>query len=239
LNQRSASASGLLRGDRGRRRSIKARPRAPEAVDWTGVYAGIDGGYGWADSSGVLTDASANPLDPYDLGTRGPFAGTFVGGNYQFNHFVIGAEADLQWGNLTANSQADSSFATPAGTFPGGPFTISTTIKEFGSVRARIGFAVNRFLVYGTGGWAWGDPTTGYALLGSPPFITNGGSASGWTAGAGLDYAFTKNVFGRIEYRYTDLGTTSFLNLPTNSGESGNKVTISDVRAGLAYKFGG
>ena len=72
-----------------------------------------------------------------------------------------------------------------------------------------------------------------------PPFITNGGSDFGRTAGGGLDYAFTKNVFGRIEYRYTDLGTTSFLNPPTNSGESGNKVTISDVRAGLAYKFGG
>jgi outer membrane immunogenic protein len=177
---------------------------------------------------------------------RGMFAGGLVGGNYQFNHFVVGAEADYQWGNLTANSQADSSFTAPAGTFPGGPFTISTTIKEFGSVRGRIGYAFDRFLIFGTGGWAWSNATTGYALLGQPPFgvpgastgiFVNNAELSGWTVGAGLDYAFTNNVFGRIEYRYTDLGTTSFLSVPTNSGESGNKVAISDIRVGIAYKF--
>jgi outer membrane immunogenic protein len=52
-----------------------------------------------------------------------------------------------------------------------------------------------------------------------------------------LDSTFTKNVFGRIEYRYTDLGKTSFLSVPNASGEAGNKVTISDLRAGIAYKF--
>jgi outer membrane immunogenic protein len=225
----------------------KANPRAPEAYDWTGVYGGFDGSYGWAESSGILTDATGNPLDPYNLGVRRMFAGALVGGNYQFNHFVVGAEADFQWGNLTANSQADSSFTTPAGTLPGGPFTISTTLKEFDSVRGRLGYAFDRFLIYGTGGWAWGNATTGYALLGQPPFgvlgvspgiFVNNADHSGWTAGAGLDYAFTKNVFGRIEYRHTDLGTTSFLSAPTNSGESGNKVTMNDIRVGIAYKFG-
>jgi opacity protein-like surface antigen len=213
-------------------------PPALRTVNWTGLYGGIDGGYGWANSSGTLTDATGVPLNSYGYGVEGTFAGTFVGGNYQFNRFVIGAEADWQWGNLTGNSQAGSSFSAPAGTFPAGPFTISTTVKEFGSARGRLGFAFDRFLIYGTGGWAWGNPSTGYALLGSPPFITNGGSSSGWTAGGGVDYAFTKNVFGRIEYRYTDLGTRSFLDVLTNSGEAGNRVLISDVRAGLAYKFG-
>ena len=111
-------------------------------------------------------------------------------------------------------------------------------MTDFGSVRGRVGYAVDRFLIYGTAGWAWGDVTTGYALLGAPPFAVSPGTRSGWTVGAGLDYAFTKNVFGRIEYRYTDLGTTSFLSVPTNSGEAGNKVTFSDIRAGIAYKFG-
>jgi opacity protein-like surface antigen len=245
----SASTSSTLGTSSGRSRSAplyKAQPRAPGTYDWTGVYGGFDGGYGWAASSGIVTDATGNPLDPYNLTARGMFAGALVGGNYQFNHFVVGAEADYQWGELTANSQADSSFTAPAGTFPGGPFTISTTIKEFGSVRGRLGYAFDRFLIYGTGGWAWGNATTGYALLGQTPFGVSGastgifvsnGDRSGWTVGAGLDYAFTKNVFGRIEYRYTDLGTTSFLSVPTDSGEAGNKVTISDIRAGIAYKF--
>jgi opacity protein-like surface antigen len=245
-----ASTSSILGTSSGRSRPAplyKAQPRAAKAYDWTGVYGGFDGGYGWAESSGILTDATANPLDPYNLGVRGPFAGALVGGNYQFNHFVVGAEADFQWGNLAANSQADSSYTTPAGSLPGGPFAISTTIKEFDSVRGRLGYAFDRFLIYGTGGWAWGNATTGYALLGQLPFgvpgvspgiFVNNADRSGWTAGAGLDYAFSKNVFGRIEYRYTDLGTTSFLSAPTNSGESGNKVTMNDIRVGIAYKFG-
>jgi opacity protein-like surface antigen len=71
----------------------------------------------------------------------------------------------------------------------------------------------------------------------SAGIFVNNANLSGWTVGAGLDYAFTNNVFGRIEYRYTDLGTTNFLSVPTNSGESGNKVTISDLRVGIAHKF--
>jgi outer membrane immunogenic protein len=231
----------------------KAWPRPSEAYDWTGVYGGIDGGYGWADSSGVLTDASDNPLAPYAIGPRGPFAGVFVGGNYQLNHLVIGAEADWQYGNIFSNNQASSGFfpsdpTMPVGALPGGPFTITTTINDFGSVRGRLGLAADRFLIYGTAGWAWGNITNGYALLGCPPFtnnsgngqpaITNSSRSSGWTAGVGLDYAFTNNVFGRFEYRYTDYGTRSFIDVPTNTGESGNKVTTSDLRAGLAYKFG-
>ncbi|XSC46934.1 outer membrane protein [Bradyrhizobium sp. RDT10] len=62
-------------------------------------------------------------------------------------------------------------------------------------------------------------------------------SSDGWTAGAGVEYAFTNNFLGRVEYRYTDLGRAAFVNLPTNSSELGNRVTINDVRVGIAYKF--
>ena len=58
----------------------------------------------------------------------------------------------------------------------------------------------------------------------------------GWTAGVG-DHAFTDGVFGRIEYRYTNLATAGFLNAATNSAEAPNRVPANDLRAGLAYKF--
>jgi outer membrane immunogenic protein len=219
--------------------SDKASPDSL-AHNWTGVHVGIDGGYGWATSSSTLTDATGNVVATYNYRVNGPFAGTFLGGDYQFDRYVVGAEGEWQWGNLTGNNQARSSFGTPNGTLPGGPFTVSTTIKDYGSVRARFGIALDHVLVFGTAGWAWGNPSTNYALLGSSPFVTNGGnSISGRTAGAGVDYAFTKEVFGRIEYRYSDLGTSSFVNILTNSGEAGDKVPISDVRVGIAYKFGG
>ena len=66
----------------------------------------------------------------------------------------------------------------------------------------------------------------------------NATSTKGWTAGAGIEYAFTNNILGRVEYRYTDLGSVSFV-APGVISELGNKITISDIRAGLSFKFGG
>ncbi len=111
----------------------QARP-ASGTYNWTGVYAGIDGGYGWETSSGTLSTAGGVPLAPYGYGAAGSFAGAFVGGNYQFSQFVIGAEADRQWSNLIGNSQAGSALGT-AGALPAGPFTIDTKVKDYGSVR--------------------------------------------------------------------------------------------------------
>ena len=212
-------------------------PPASYACDWTGFYLGSDGGYGWATPKGTLTSAAAIPLTPYSYGVNGPLAGLFIGGNYQFHKFVVGVEGDWQWSNLIGNSQTQAPLGA-AGAFPGGPFTISTTVKDYASIRGRLGVAFDRLLVFGTAGWAWGNPSTSYALTGAAPFVTNGGNSTGWTAGAGVEYAFTDSVFGRIEYRYTNLRTVGFVNVATNAAEAGGNLPISDLRAGIAYKFG-
>jgi opacity protein-like surface antigen/outer membrane receptor protein involved in Fe transport len=214
----------------------KAAPAA-HAYNWTGIHIGIDGGYSWANSSGTLTSAAGVPSAPYNYSVTGPFAGAFIGGDYQINRFVVGVEGDWQSSNLIGNSQASSSFNMPAGTFAGDPFTIGTTMKDYGSIRARLGVAFDRFLVFGTGGWAWGNPSNAYALAGAAPFFTNGGLSSGWTAGAGIDYAITDKIFGRVEYRYSSLEKSDFVNVASNSVDTANKVPINDFRAGIAYKF--
>ena len=107
------------------------------------------------------------------------------------------------------------------------------------SIRGRLGVAFDRFLVFGTGGLAWGNPSTSYALVGGAPFATNGGNATGWTVGGGVDYALSDSVFGRLEYRYTNLGTSGFLSAATNSAVGPDRLPISDFRTGIAYKFGG
>jgi opacity protein-like surface antigen len=213
-------------------------PPASYAYDWTGFYLGSDGGYGWATPKETLTSAAAIPLTPYSYGVNGPLAGLFIGGNYQFHKFVVGVEGDWQWSNLIGNSQTLAPLGA-AGAFPNGPFAISTTVNDYSSIRGRLGVAFDRCLVFGTGGWAWGNPSTSYALTGAAPFVTNGGNSTGWTAGAGVEYAFTDNVFGRIEYRYTDLRTAGFVNVATNATEAGSNLPISDLRAGIAYKFDG
>ncbi len=213
-------------------------PAASSTYDWTGFYVGGDSGYGRETTNGTLTTAAGAPLAPYSYDVSGPLAGVFAGGNYQFNRFVIGAEGDWQWSRLTGNNQALAPIGA-AGAFPAGPFTISTTTKDYGSIRARFGFAYDRFLAFGTAGWAWGNPSTSYALTGAAPFVTNGGNSNGWTTGAGVEYGLADNMLGRIEYRYTNLATSSFVSVATNSANGSNRVPISDLRFGIAYRFSG
>ena len=177
-------------------------------------------------------------MTPYSYSVTGPFAGIFIGGDYQFNQFVLGVEGDWQWPNLTGNSQVLAPFGAN-GILPGGPFTISTTTKDYGSIRGRLGVALDRFLVFGTGGWTTGNPSTAFALTGAAPFVTTGGKSDGWTIGAGIEYAITDTILGRIEYRYTSLETSGFESVPTNSTDAGTRAPISDFRAGIAYKLGG
>ena len=213
-------------------------PPAQYAYNWSGIYLGSDGGFGWETAKGTLTNVTGAPLTSYNYRVSGPLAGPFVGGNYQLNRLVLGAEGDWQWSNLTGNNQILAPLGS-AGAFPSGPFTISTTVKDYASVRGRLGFAFDRFLAFGTAGWAWGNPLQSYALAGTAPFINQGGRATGWTAGFGVDYAFTDSVFGRIEYRYTSFATAGFVSIATNSAEALNRMPINDLRAGIAYKFGG
>ncbi len=212
-------------------------PRVRSPYDWTGFYFGADGGFGWQRLSGTLTMASGAVLMPYDYSGTGPFAGSFVGGNYQFNRFVLGVEGDWQWSNLTGNNQALAALGS-TGALPSGPFTVSTTTKDYGSIRGRLGVALDRFLVFGTAGWATGKPSAAFALTGAAPFVTTGGKSNGWTAGGGIEYAITDTILGRIEYRYIDLQASGFANIPANIADGGTRAPISDFRAGFAYKFG-
>jgi outer membrane immunogenic protein len=213
-------------------------PRGSLLYDWTGFYVGAEGGYAFDRSSGTLATATGAALTSYNYDAVGPFSGPFLGANYQLGRLVLGAEGDWMWANLIGSSEDGSPYTLPAGAFPGGPFTVSTTMKDYGSIRGRIGISFNRFMAYATGGWAFGNPSIAYALAGSAPFLTHGGYSYGWTAGAGIDYAFTDHVFGRVEYRYTSLETSAFVNAASNVADAGTKVPINDFRAGLAYKFG-
>jgi opacity protein-like surface antigen/outer membrane receptor protein involved in Fe transport len=213
-------------------------PRVRSPYNWTGFYFGADGGFAWQRATGTLTTASGAVLMPYGYSGTGPFAGSFVGGNYQFNRFVLGVEGDWQWSNLTGSNQTLAPLGA-TGALPSGPFTVSPTTRDYGSIRGRLGIAFDRFLVFGTGGWATGNPSTAFALTGAAPFVTTGGKSNGWTAGGGIEYAITDTILGRIEYRHTDLQASGFVNVPANIADGGTRTPISDFRAGFAFKFGG
>src|SRR5690349_262602 len=103
---------------------------APAVYSWAGWYAGVNLGYEWA-----RVDGSPGPAH-----LRGVMGGLQGGYNWQYGQFVLGGETDLQ---LTG---ADDTFA---------PWKFSN--PWFGTLRARVGYAMNNVLLFGTGGLAYGD----------------------------------------------------------------------------------
>ncbi len=190
-------------------------PYAPAYIPpftWTGVYFGVNGGGAWASTS----NNSFGSLSGWTFG------GT-VGGNYQINQFVVGVEGDWDWANA---SHTQSSI-------PG--FSNKITVNETLTLRARGGVAMDRALLYVTGG---------YAGVGANASITTplwgfGGSQNRWISGAalgaGVEYAFTNNITAKAEYLYLPLSSTTFFSSPTYSTRA--PMDMSLLRAGVNYKF--
>ena len=145
---------------------------------WTGFYAGVNAGWGWREDdreSVFLTPGAGTPGLAGTLVFPNNNDGGFTGGgqigyNYQIGSFVIGAEADIQWADTDNNENV--AFVPGAGftgTFVPGVFN-SNAADWWGSVRARVGFAIDRVLIYGTGGLAYTEDTTGWVLGGGVEF---------------------------------------------------------------------
>ncbi|MFZ0494769.1 MAG: outer membrane protein [Methylocella sp.] len=219
----------------------------PPIFTWTGLYLGGQIGYAWARDNGSIN----NPVPgipglpssiflPFTLNPNGVIGGAHVGFNYQipgWNWFsssgvVVGLEGDVDGTSLSQTQVV--------GAFP--PFfqgILKTQTPVQGSIRARLGVAFDRVLVYATGGAAFADFTNFYNTLplGGLDQITS--TRSGWTVGGGLEYAVTNNWSVRAEYRYSDFGSRndfSPIALFPNSFVR-HHLTENQVQAGFSYKF--
>lgn len=211
------------------------------AFSWTGGYIGAHAGYGWGKSLDV-NNPKANEQKP-----KGGFGGLQAGYNWQFdNNVVLGAEADVSFGSVKKNW---------GGANINDPYYGSDKLSTNGTVRARLGYAADRFLPYITGGLAWGQTkyslgcdaarvgeTIGTCYTGGKNFETsNKKTVTGWTAGAGLEYAVTDNWTVKGEYLYKDFGKNKVLLLDPNAAADINnrnfKTKINEVRIGVNYKF--
>jgi len=192
---------------------------------WSGFYVGGHLGYGWADFDfrDPTVSVTAPGLLPFGaiLGVpleRKFHADHFLGGgqagvNAQFGPVVVGIEGDFSWTNLNGRYRSTS------GPTPIGPFSLSTAegtaakLDWLSTVRSRLGFAFDRFLVYGTGGVAFGEIRGAGDITGNLPPLGSLTLAAhdrkthvGWTAGGGLEAMITPNLSAKVEYLYADLG---------------------------------
>jgi len=191
--------------------------------NWTGAYIGGQVGYLWGD--GDYADSVLNYTTPEPDGWLG---GVYVGYNYQFtNNVVLGVDADFAW------TGADDTSAVFNGGLPV-PASLDSDLDWTGAARLRLGYAVDRFLPYIAGGVAFGKVSGSYYDGGGVLVGSDDDTSVGWTLGAGLEYAFTDNLIGRAEYRYTDFGDFDFA---IGGGTATTDLTSNDVRFGLAWKF--
>jgi len=206
---------------------LPAPPRydaeAPYAY-WGGVYLGANGGFGLGSSQwtqGLIVTSIFN--------TDGFLLGGTIGFNYPVSAVLFGVEGDLDWSTL------NGSVGTCAVNGAGAAAACETKNNVLGTVRARMGYAFDRALIYVTGGAAVGDFQTGL----NPPSTFDSTAKVGWAAGAGLEYAFSENWSAKAEYLFVDLGMASCSSAANCGSAAGASVTLTEnlVRGGVNYRF--
>lgn len=194
-------------------------PVTPEPIyedagfDWSGAYIGAAvGGQGvrlFAPGEGTIEGTAA-------------LGGVFAGFNAQSGNLVYGGEADVDYSGFNGTRACGNPLWTCRG-----------YVNWQGSARARVGLAVDTLLFYGTAGVAVGN-AGGSTTSPAGVVFSDASVRVGYTAGAGVEMAFSDNLTGRLEYRYTNLGAR---NMNFDVVYPNVEVSSHTVRAGLAYKF--
>ena len=265
-------ATGAVAADLPSRRAPAPIIAAAPLFTWTGFYAGFNAGYGFdASSNSQPTVIGVNGASTLVLpGTTAAIAFSngqsndgFVGGgqvgyNYQFtpgSGVVVGIEADAQYVDFGRQRNRFSATGPLAAQQVFNPAGVSG-LDYFGTVRGRLGYAFDRTLVYGTGGFAYGSG-------GGRDFgLTNSSRddfQTGWAAGGGIEYALPTDSFLnffrssavtlKVEGLYVNLDRNTrnqgaFVinaasNVPAFYSPVGRRSDeFAVVRAGLNYKFG-
>jgi outer membrane immunogenic protein len=208
--------------------SYRDAPPSYGAPIWTGYYFGVNGGAAWANNH-QLVDSYFNP--PSGLAPSGGFGGGQIGYNWQ-GFLLFGIEADFEGGDIGAKGRA---------TDITGVYNFESGLNYIGTVRGRVGYTLDRALVYFTGGFAYGclrkwSDDFGYQRYDA---VT-----TGYVFGGGLEYRFSPSWSVKTEYQYLNFGKNDpctngicFSN-PDYAGPQ-KADDYQTVRVGLNYHIGG
>jgi outer membrane immunogenic protein len=214
----------------------KAPSTPAPAYSWTGFYIGVNAGGAWDDTSFQYNVTAATPATassggapaaaPFRVDYGGGIAGGTIGYNWQFSpSWAFGLEADWDWTDVSG------AIACP---LP--PFSCQSKLSDLGSGRARFGYVWNEFLIYATGGAAWGNVTNQTV---SATGVTAGTSSTkvGYMAGLGVEAPVFQGLTMKAEWLYYDLGTATYVvDNPTTQSISAREWG-STVRAGFNWRF--
>jgi len=195
-------------------------PTVAPVYNWGGIYFGVNGGYGLGKSSWNIPGAGTTA----DFNVNGGLVGGTIGANFQTDAFVFGIEGDFDGSWLDGNSSDPNCINSFGG-------ACETKNNWLSTVRARVGYAADRVLFYGTAGGAFGNISEGANGAATSTFASK--DVAGWTAGAGVEAAFADNWTARVEYLFVDLSNATF----TTGAAPTVKLDANLIRLGVDYKF--
>jgi high affinity Mn2+ porin len=206
---------------------IKA-PAIARSFDWSGWYVGGHAGY----SRG---SASSSLLDPAPSSLSQPFGALYGGVQFGYNYLLpwrllFGFEGDFSFPNFLEANDITVARTTTRGS------TITERLDYVGRLRGRLGYALDRSLIYGTGGFAWSQAR----FIESPGIGTDDNkilrTRTGWTLGAGAEVAIAQDWTARLEYLYDQFGRTAAV-MPSGTVVESNS-SLHNLRLGLNRKLG-
>jgi outer membrane immunogenic protein len=223
---------------------------------WTGCYIGGTVGGVWGSSddnwaanpASFLTPAGASAINSQTASTitsSGVIGGVEGGCNYQVSPwFVVGLEGDWQGTGLSGSTNGTVNFIGTSN-----PWTESWSSHWLATIRGRAGYAAGPWLFYVTGGGAFANVSFSDAIsfpgTGTSNAFSQSSTASGWTIGGGVEWAFLQNWTVKAEYLYVDIPGTSFTSANSNPAafsastinHTHGDLTENIVRVGVNYKF--
>jgi len=228
--------------------SFKDTPIYAAPHIWQGFYLGANIGYGWSANDSAAIDVLGPPggiyplTADYDTDFEGILGGGQLGFNLQRGKWVFGIEADIQASDFSAGNDILNPFDL-TGRFAASTLETDLEIDWFGTLRARLGVALDRTLLYATGGLAFGHVEL--ANVYSTPFpatvsLGSDDTEYGWTAGAGIEQALGGGWTLKAEYLYVDLGSVEgSATFFDETYKTEADVAFHSVRVGVNYLFGG
>jgi outer membrane immunogenic protein len=207
-------------------RSAPPPVAAPRAYSWTGIYLGVNAGYAWGQQT-PMSLYSGN-FDAFDYNANGWMAGVTAGAQIQSGRTVLGLEGDIAWANISGSGTGPVALNNVVL----GTATVSSKLNSISTLRARVGYAIDNWMLYGTGGLA---VTNQRSNIVSSTFVCNAPgnpsctSPSDWhlglAAGAGVEYGITQHLSAKAEYLWVGAG-------------AGNTLKANIARVGVNYRFG-
>jgi outer membrane immunogenic protein len=199
---------------------------APPAFSWTGCYVGLHAGVDWGASTWTpTTDVWQVPSASMDA--NGAIGGAQAGCNYQAQSFVLGVEGEVWGSGLTGST----SFADYEGTEP-----IKTTSDLAGDVAARLGYAIDRALIFGKFGVASADYRFTDTNVDAEGFSGHA-NYTGLLLGLGLEYAIDAHWSFKGEYDYVNYGGKSVAMTGVFDYIAAIHNTENIVKVGANYRF--